>query len=59
MSSQQSKSFKNDNINKHPVFHRDVLKLKNYVYKKVTVLTLDGREHNGWVYTVDPVSERY
>ncbi|XP_014663359.1 PREDICTED: gem-associated protein 6-like [Priapulus caudatus] len=46
-------------IDKHPVFRRDALKLKDYVYKEVRITMQDGRELIGWVYTIDPVSESF
>ena len=30
-----------------------------YVYKKISVVTGDDKEHEGWVYTVDPVSQNF
>ncbi|XP_041362767.1 gem-associated protein 6-like [Gigantopelta aegis] len=43
----------------HPVFHKDPEDWMQYVYKQVRVLTADGVEHIGWVYTIDPVSETF
>ena len=43
----------------HPVFRKDPEDWMQYVYKQVRVLTADGVEHMGWVYTIDPVSESF
>ncbi|XP_076458197.1 gem-associated protein 6-like [Babylonia areolata] len=41
----------------HPIFVHDPEEWMQYVYKKVSVVTSDGSEHEGWVYTIDPVSQ--
>ena len=43
----------------HPIFVHDPEEWMQYVYKKVSVVTNDDREHEGWVYTVDPVSQNF
>lgn len=43
----------------HPIFNKDPEEWMQYVYKKVSVVTEDGLEHTGLVYTVDPVSESF
>lgn len=43
----------------HPIFLKDPDEWLQYVYKKVCIVTEDGLEHVGLVYTVDPVSETY
>ncbi|XP_078675820.1 gem-associated protein 6-like [Branchiostoma floridae x Branchiostoma belcheri] len=47
----QQSQFSANSENRSPGFWR------SYVYKEVEVTTVDGREHRGWVHTVDPVSE--
>jgi len=41
---------------KHNIFDEDPGDLIQYVYKEVEVITLNGVSHQGWVYTIDPVS---
>ncbi|KAL8591015.1 hypothetical protein ACOMHN_021780 [Nucella lapillus] len=41
----------------HPIFLHDPEEWLQYVYKKVSVVANDGSEHEGWVYTIDPVSQ--
>lgn len=45
--------------NIHPIFVHDPEEWMQYVYKKVSVVTNDDNEHEGWVYTVDPVSQNF
>jgi hypothetical protein len=42
----------------HKIFTNDPILFKSYVNKKVTIITEDSNVHTGFVYTVDPVSER-
>ncbi|XP_064636629.1 gem-associated protein 6-like [Lineus longissimus] len=42
--------------NSHPIFATDPSELMKHVYKQVWVKTVDDKDHVGWVYTVDPVS---
>lgn len=44
---------------RHPIFVRDPDEWMQYVYKKVRLVTDDLEEHEGWVYTVDPVSQNF
>lgn len=44
-------------LKKHPIFHKDSDQWMQYLNKEVLVVTEDGTEWSGWVYTVDPVSE--
>ncbi|OWF51809.1 gem-associated protein 6-like isoform X1 [Mizuhopecten yessoensis] len=48
---------KNDDVHRHPIFHKDPEQWLQYMNKEVLVVTEDGSEWSGWVYTVDPVSE--
>ena len=41
----------------HPIFTKDPSELIKYVYKEVRVDCSDGTCYEGWVYTIDPVSE--
>ena len=43
----------------HPIFVHDPEEWMQYVYKKISVVTGDDKEHEGWVYTVDPVSQNF
>ncbi|XP_052815931.1 gem-associated protein 6-like [Mya arenaria] len=43
----------------HPIFTKDPEEWMQFVYKKVSLVTDDGVEHVGLVYTVDPVSETF
>ena len=43
----------------HPIFLHDPDEWMQYVYEKVSVLTESGEEYEGWVYTIDPVSQNY
>ncbi|XP_060074846.1 gem-associated protein 6-like [Ylistrum balloti] len=48
---------KKDDVQKHPIFHKDPEQWMQYINKEVSVVTEDGSEWSGWVYTIDPVSE--
>lgn len=41
----------------HKVFTSDPLHQHSLIHRRVTVTTTDLKEHTGWVYTIDPVSE--
>ena len=41
----------------HPIFTKDPQQWIGLVHKLVQVTTEDGQEHEGFVFTVDPVSE--
>jgi len=41
---------------RHEIFQRDPAALMQYVHKHVVISTVDGTAHNGYVYTIDPVS---
>ncbi|KAK3585163.1 hypothetical protein CHS0354_001786 [Potamilus streckersoni] len=43
----------------HVIFKKDPEEWMQYVYKQVSITTDDERDHIGWVYTVDPVSETF
>ncbi|KAK7112791.1 gem-associated protein 6-like [Littorina saxatilis] len=43
----------------HPIFKHDPEEWMQFVYKKISIITNDGKEHEGWVYTVDPVSQTF
>lgn len=43
-------------IAKHNIFDEDPGDLIQYVYKEVEVITINNVSHQGWVYTIDPVS---
>lgn len=45
-----------DAADKHDIFKRDPSDLVHYVYKEVSIITIDGLSHTGWVYAADPVS---
>lgn len=43
----------------HPIFEQDPAQWMQYVSKKVCILTENGHEHIGWVFTIDPVSSSF
>lgn len=43
----------------HPIFVSEPEEWMQYVYKKVSLMTDDQEQHEGWVYTVDPVSQNF
>lgn len=43
----------------HKVFTGDPLHQHSLIHRRVSVTTADLKEHTGWVYTIDPVSERF
>ncbi|KAK6187958.1 hypothetical protein SNE40_005874 [Patella caerulea] len=45
--------------NQHPIFKTDPDEWIQLLYKQVSIVTDDGVEHTGWVYTIDPVSQSY
>ncbi|XP_033747412.1 gem-associated protein 6-like [Pecten maximus] len=53
----QMSDIKNEDVQKHPIFHKDPEQWMQYINKEVLVVTEDESEWTGWVYTVDPVSE--
>lgn len=46
----------NASDDQHEIFRRDPAELIQYVHCRVKVATIDGKQHIGWVYTIDPVS---
>ncbi|XP_050710333.1 gem-associated protein 6-like [Eriocheir sinensis] len=41
----------------HKIFTGDPVHQHSLIHRRVTVTTTDLKEHTGWVYTIDPVSE--
>ena len=41
----------------HPIFLHDPEDWMQYLYKKVSIVTDNNEEHEGWVFTIDPVSQ--
>ncbi|XP_014218448.1 uncharacterized protein LOC106646820 [Copidosoma floridanum] len=53
-----SSQMRNDTSNfLHKIYANDPVLFKNYVNKRLSITTIDGRVHTGIVYTVDPASE--
>ncbi|XP_043193015.1 gem-associated protein 6-like isoform X2 [Amphibalanus amphitrite] len=48
-----------EELDDHPVFKNDPIKLQSMLYREVELTTCDGRVHNGRVLTIDPVSESW
>ena len=48
-----------EELENHPVFRNDPIQLLEMVHSHVELTTSDGSVHNGRVFTIDPVSERY
>lgn len=46
-----------ESCDKHPIFSKDPEQWTQYLNKEVLVVSEDGTEWTGWVYTIDPVSE--
>ena len=42
---------------RHAIFSKDPADWMQYVHKEVLVTTEEGTQHQGWIYTIDPVSE--
>lgn len=41
----------------HPIFSQDPSQWVKLLHQKVCVYSDDGNKHEGWVYTIDPVSQ--
>ncbi|KAK8374585.1 hypothetical protein O3P69_012361 [Scylla paramamosain] len=41
----------------HKIFSGDPVHQHSLIHRRVSVTTSDLKEHTGWVYTIDPVSE--
>lgn len=43
---------------RHPVYENDPVYFHSLLNRYAAVHTNDGKEHKGWIHTVDPVSAR-
>lgn len=43
----------------HPIFKTDPALWYNDIHKKVRITTHEGKSFEGWVYTIDPVTQNY
>lgn len=44
-------------MDQHPIFSKDPGQWMALIHKEVLVTAETGRQHQGWVYTIDPVTE--